>query len=242
MENMAEGLYALDADGLVTYLNPAAAKMLGWAPEELRRQADARDRPLPTGGRHTGASRANARFLKVRTLGQTIRVTTDAFTRKDGSIFPVSYSSAPLRSGPAVEGVVVVFRDITEEREEQGAVQRDLAALSWLGRIRDALDEDRLVLYSQPIVAADGGQPGEELLLRMISRTGEIILPGSFLPVAEKYGLITEIDRWVATQAIRLAATGRRVEANLSATTIGSLDILPFIETELRTAGADPPT
>ncbi len=74
----------------------------------------------------------------------------------------------------------------------------------------------------------------------MISRTGEVIAPGSFLPVAEKYGLITEIDRWVATQAIRLAATGRRVEANLSAATIGSLDILPLIESELRATGADP--
>jgi EAL domain-containing protein (putative c-di-GMP-specific phosphodiesterase class I) len=180
------------------------------------------------------------RLLKVQTLGQTIRVTVDAFTRKDGSIFPVSYSSAPLRSGTTVEGVVVVFRDITDERDELGRIQRDLAALSWLGRIRDALDEDRMVLHSQPVISARGGPPGEELLLRMISRTGEVIAPGTFLPVAEKYGLIIEIDRWVAIQAIRLAADGRRVEANLSAATIGGLDILPLIESELRATGADP--
>jgi EAL domain-containing protein (putative c-di-GMP-specific phosphodiesterase class I) len=74
----------------------------------------------------------------------------------------------------------------------------------------------------------------------MMSRTGEIILPGAFLPVAEKYGLITEIDRWVAVHAIRLAAGGRRVEANLSASTAGSLDILPLIESELRATGAEP--
>ena len=36
MDNMAEGLYALDADGLVTYMNPAAASMLGWTEDELR--------------------------------------------------------------------------------------------------------------------------------------------------------------------------------------------------------------
>jgi EAL domain-containing protein (putative c-di-GMP-specific phosphodiesterase class I) len=119
-------------------------------------------------------------------------------------------------------------------------VQRDLATLSWLGRIRDALDEDRMVLYSQPIIPAGEGVPSEELLLRMISRTGEVIPPGAFLPVAEKYGLITEIDRWVVVQAIRLAASGRRVEANLSAATIGSLDILPLIEDELIATGADP--
>ena len=122
---------------------------------------------------------------------------------------------------------------------ELGRAQRDLATLSWLGRIRDALDEDRMVLYSQPIIPA-GGTPREELLLRMVSRTGEIISPGAFLPVAEKYGLITEIDRWVTTQAIRLAATGRHVEVNLSAATIGGLDVLPLIESELRATGADP--
>jgi len=239
MDNMAEGLYALDSEGLLTYLNTAASKMLGWTPEELLgepmhemvhfQREDGT--PVPA---------TECPLLTVRTLGQTMRVTTEAFTRKDGSIFPVSYSSAPLRSGQTVEGVVVVFRDITHERDELGRVQRDLATLSWLGRIRDALDEDRMVLYSQPIISASGGTPGEELLLRMVSRTGEIISPGTFLPVAEKYGLITEIDRWVTTQAIRLAAAGRHVEVNLSAATIGALDILPLIESELSATGADP--
>jgi PAS domain S-box-containing protein len=239
MDNMAEGLYALDTEGLVTYMNAAAAKMLGWSAEEIIGQPmhetvhfqQEDGTPVPA---------AECPLIKVRTLGHTIRVTTDAYTRKDGTIFPVSYSSAPLYSGTTVDGVVVVFRDVTADRDELSRVQRDLAALSWLGRIRDALDEDRMVLYSQPIIAANSGGPSEELLLRMISRTGEVITPGAFLAVAERYGLIAEIDRWVVTQAIALAATGRRVEANLSAATIGSLDILPLIESELAATGAKP--
>ncbi len=88
-----------------------------------------------------------------------------------------------------------------------------------------------MVLYSQPIISCPLGRSSAELLLRMISRTGEIMRARGLPPAAaEKYGLITEIDRWVATQAIRLAAMGRRVEANLSAATIGGLDILPLIE------------
>ena len=240
MDNMAEGLYVLDADGLVTYMNPAAASMLGWTEDELRgkpmhatvhfQRADGKKVPTE-----------ECSLLQVRTQGRSIRILDDAFTRKDGSIFPVAYSSAPLRSGPTLQGVVVVFRDITEEKKEQAAAQRELDALTWLGRVRDAIDENRLVLYSQPIVPLADGRPSEELLLRMIGRDNEVILPGSFLPVAEKYGLIGEIDRWVITQATRLAATGRRViEANLSAASIGTSDLLPFIEQQIREAHADP--
>lgn len=240
MDNMAEGLYALDADGLVTYMNPAAASMLGWTEDELRgkpmhstvhfQRADGRKLPPE-----------ECSLLQVRTQGRSVRLLDEAYTRKDGSIFPVALSSAPLQSGPTVQGVVVVFRDITEEKKEHAAAQRELDALMWIGRIRDAIDENRLVLYSQPIVPLANGRPSEELLLRMIGRDNEVILPGSFLPVAEKYGLIGEIDRWVITQATRRAATGRRViEVNLSAASIGTSDLLPFIEHQIREARADP--
>ena len=74
----------------------------------------------------------------------------------------------------------------------------------------------------------------------MIGRDGEVIRPASFLPAAEKYGLIGEIDQSVVTQAARLAATGRRVQANLSALSICRLDLLPLIEHALHDAGANP--
>ena len=86
-----------------------------------------------------------------------------------------------MHSEATIEGVVVVFRDITDEKNEEAALRRELAALSWVGRIRDALDEDRLVLYSQPIVPLGDGHPAEEVLLRMVGRDGEIIPPGDVL-------------------------------------------------------------
>ena len=63
----------------------------------------------------------------------------------------------PHRCPPAVSvtGCVTVFRDVTEEKAADLRVQRELEALSWLGRIRDALTEDRFVLYAQPIVALE---------------------------------------------------------------------------------------
>jgi EAL domain-containing protein (putative c-di-GMP-specific phosphodiesterase class I) len=109
-----------------------------------------------------------------------------------------------------------------------------------VGRIREALDEDRLVRFSQPIIPLKRALPSEELLLRMMDRNGKLIAPAAFMGTAEKYGLIEEIDRWVVKQAVRLAATGRHLGCNLSAESIMTLDLLAFIENEIRLAGADP--
>jgi PAS domain S-box-containing protein len=239
MANMAEGVCAVDAEGCLTYMNAAASRMLGWSERELR------GKPLHAAihFQHTDGSPFpgdECELHKTPTHNRTMRIADDAFTRKDGSIFPVAYSAAPLVGGADVHGVVAVFRDTSEEKAEQDHMKRELDALTWVGRIRDALDEGRLILYSQPIVPLAGGQPSEELLLRMVGREGEIIRPASFLPAAEKYGLIGEIDRWVVTEAARLAASGRRVQANLSAASISSLDLLPLIESAVREAGADP--
>ena len=76
-------------------------------------------------------------------------------------------------------------------------------------RIRQALDEDRFVLHGQPIVElATGTIVQHELLLRMRDDDGQLIPPLAFLPTAERCGLIYEIDQWVITQAIRIAADG----------------------------------
>jgi PAS domain S-box-containing protein len=238
MDNMAEGLYVIDADGRLTFMNAAASKMLGWTEEELR------GKPIHDAFHFQRADgspflKDESELLMARTEGRTIRLSDDAFTRKDGSILPIACSAAPLLAGEIVRGVVVVFRDTTEEKAERNRAQRELAALTWIGRVREALDEGRFVLYSQPIVPLNGGKGSDELLLRMLGRDGEIIPPGTFLPVAEKYGLIGEIDRWVVVQAVRLAASGRRVEANLSAASMANLDLLSLIEQEIREAGAD---
>jgi PAS domain S-box-containing protein len=239
MANMAEGLYTLDSEGRFTFVNAAAERMLGWSEQELNGKPvhDTIHFQHPDG---SPLPQEERELLQARTEGRAVRVADDAFTRRDGSIFPVAYSVTPLVGGTGPNGVVVVFRDTTEEKAEREHVKRQLDALTWVGRTRDALAEGRLVLYSQPIIPIAGGQPSEELLLRMIGREGEIIRPAVFLPAAEKYGLIGEIDHQVVKEAARLAASGRRVQANLSALSISSLDLLPLIEQALRDAGANP--
>jgi PAS domain S-box-containing protein len=239
MENMAEGLYAVDHDGRVSFMNSAASKMLGWNENELRGRLahEAIHFQRADGSRYAAE---DCELEAARVEGKLVRTHEDAYTRKDGSIFPVSCSAAPLLGGTSIRGAVMVFRDTTEETEEHLRRRRELDSLTWVGRVRDALDQDRFVLYSQPIVPLNGGEGGEELLLRMLDQKGQTIPPKSFLPVAEKYGLIAEIDRWVVPQAIGLAASGRRVNANLSADSMSNLDLLSLIERELREKHADP--
>ncbi|MEM9806435.1 MAG: EAL domain-containing protein [Cyanobacteria bacterium P01_D01_bin.56] len=70
----------------------------------------------------------------------------------------------------------------------------------WVARILKALEQDRFCLYQQaivPIHAAEGGVTHYELLVRMISETGEVIRPMAFVPAAERYGLMPKLDRWV---------------------------------------------
>ena len=74
----------------------------------------------------------------------------------------------------------------------------------------------------------------------MVGRDGEIIPPGMFLPAAEKYGLIAEIDRWVVSRSVELAAQGRPIECNLSAASLESPSMLSFIEQQIARSGANP--
>jgi len=240
LDSMDEGLYSEDAAGLLTMMNAAASRMLGFSEAELLgkpihetihfQHADGSPYPVE-----------ECKLSLVRSEGRTFATSADAYTRKDGTILPVAVTATPLRGLGDRHGAVVVFHDTSQEHAETLRTQRELEALTWVGRIREALDEDRLVLYSQPIVPLNGGTPRVELLLRMTARSGEIIPPGSFLPVAEKYGLSREIDLWVIEQAIQLVANRQEaVHVNMSASSIGNLDLLPSIEKLLRKYQPDP--
>lgn len=118
----------------------------------------------------------------------------------------------------------------------------DRGRLEWVGHVRKAIEEERLVLFSQPIVdMATGAKYSEELLVRMLDPvSGRPISAGEFVPTAERFGLIRRLDHWVVGQAIALVASGRKVSANISAASISDADLTDLVGAGLAASGADP--
>ena len=87
--------------------------------------------------------------------------------------------------------------------EDEVAAQRR-GEMQWVHRIQEAIEEDRLILYYQPIIPTNNEETGLhiEILVRLLSKDGEEIPPGAFLPAAERYGIATKIDNWVVKNVL----------------------------------------
>ncbi len=114
-------------------------------------------------------------------------------------------------------------------------------------RIRDALTKDRLSLAQQPIRSlASGGVERYELLLRMNGEGGEQLPAASFIEVAERSGMVQELDRWVVGQALGIISERERagqpvsLHVNLSGASLTDISVLEYIERRLDEGEADP--
>jgi diguanylate cyclase (GGDEF)-like protein len=130
---------------------------------------------------------------------------------------------------------------LCEAKEEGGGRAVDSTSgpnrkLTWADRIREALDQERIVVYAQPIFDLRSHSVArEELLVRMLDENDDVIQPSSFLPTAERLGLIVEIDRMVLAKAIELAGRSRPIAVNVSGASLCE----PALIEDVRTAIAD---
>jgi diguanylate cyclase (GGDEF)-like protein/PAS domain S-box-containing protein len=119
--------------------------------------------------------------------------------------------------------------------------QNKLTRLDLARRIRLALENDFLTLYSQPIIDLESGETVQrELLLRLNDPELGILSPEDFLASATKLGLIGEIDRWVACRGIEEASRGGAVEINLSGAAMTDQLTLQVIQDKLQSTNVDP--
>ncbi len=127
--------------------------------------------------------------------------------------------------------------DPSAEDKEQVAREKQ-----WVANLEKSLAHDGFVLYYQPLVNLQGLEGHfYEVLLRLQGPTGEL-LPGDFLPVAERHGLLPKVDRWVIRHAIRVASerekAGKKTTlfVKLTLPTIEDPTLLPWIAEKLRDA------
>jgi diguanylate cyclase (GGDEF)-like protein len=117
----------------------------------------------------------------------------------------------------------------------------------WHQHLREALENDGFILHAQPIAEVASGKITQyEMLIRAVDIDGTLIYPGEFLPIAERIGLIREIDRWVVRKSIRMLkllqerSPRLRLEVNLSASAFGDERLVDSIRADFSTTGADP--
>ena len=132
-------------------------------------------------------------------------------------------------------------------KPQTGDPQRAASRLMEARRVREALDHDRLELHCQPILNLQDNRVSQyELLVRLRSEQGEMLLPSAFLYVAERFGTILALDSWVVRQAIGLIAEQERagraitLHVNVSGKSIGNGQLVKLIDQTLDEAGADP--
>ncbi|MCY4802466.1 sigma 54-interacting transcriptional regulator [Pseudomonas aeruginosa] len=145
---VGDGIYSIDSEGLATYVNPAAARMLGWEVDQMigknihrihhHSHADGSHYPVE-----------DCPIYKAVHDGLVHEGQQEVFWRRDGSMFPVEFTSTPVISGGTIIGSVVVFRDITERQMTQ---QRLQSAMDELRELKQRLEQQNAYLQEEILI------------------------------------------------------------------------------------------
>jgi PAS domain S-box-containing protein len=142
---VGDGIYSIDSEGLATFVNPAAARMLGWEPSEMigknihrihhHSHADGSHYPVE-----------DCPIYKAVHDGLIHEGRQEVFWRRDGSMFPVEFTSTPVIADGRIVGSVVVFRDITERRSTEAQLH---TALTELQELKQRLEQQNAYLQEE---------------------------------------------------------------------------------------------
>jgi len=115
LESVGDGIYGIDLEGRITFINVAGAHALGYNPEQLIGR-DLHEVVHHSHADGTPYSKSTNPILQALRRGESIRMRDEVFWRHDGSSFPVEYSANPLLEDGQISGMVVAFQDVSERR------------------------------------------------------------------------------------------------------------------------------
>lgn len=204
-------------------------------------------------------------FEDIQNLAEDLRVIVSEFTfRYQEQSFKVSLSIGVTPINGQVQSMERVLADVDSAcyvakqsgrnrvhvtQDDDAEVVKYRSNLAGIQAIRKALTDDRLALFYQPIFQIEERSLKMthcEILLRIRSENGEMYSPARFIPIAEKYNIMTEIDQWVFTNVIDWLAEQQdkqvipRLLVNLSGLSFTDEDFSRFIVERLSRGDIDP--
>ncbi|MDX8411433.1 MAG: sigma 54-interacting transcriptional regulator [Mariprofundaceae bacterium] len=174
LEAAGEGIYGLDRQGNTTFVNPAAADMLGWEADALIGQ------PMHALLHHTKPDgspfpKEECPIYAAFMDGAVHHVDDEVFWRKDGSSFPVEYTSTPMREQGKLSGAVVVFKDVTERRRAEQELRQAYAEVA---RMKDRLEAENVYLQEEFKVEQNfAGIVGRSHAIQQLLHQVELVAP-----------------------------------------------------------------
>lgn len=235
--DLADAVIITDLHFHIRSWNTAAERLYGWMEEEVR-------------GRHVldvlhwvdGTTQIPEMWDRLEHAGRWHGESTQR--ARDGSVVEVLSSTTLIRDRAGEPmGIVSVNRAAADARRTQSREQDE----AWAGRLRQALDDDELVVHYQPVVdLSDGRLITLEALVRWEHPERGTLLPEEFLDVAERNGLMLDLGEHVLDKACRQAAEWRRAGAdvhlsvNVSARQLSDPGMVERFTSLMRDSGFDP--
>ena len=115
LESVGEGIFGIDLEGRLTFINKAAAQLLGYAPEQVTGR-DVHELIHHSHADGTPYSKATSPIFQTMRRRESIHMRDEVFWRQDGTSIPVEYTTSPLIENGQVSGMVVAFQDVSERR------------------------------------------------------------------------------------------------------------------------------
>ncbi len=145
LQAAGDGVYGVNAEGITTFVNPAAERMLGYKAEELV----GKNMHEMVHAKHPDGSHYHVRLCPIYAAfkdGAVHHVDDEVFWRKDGTSFPVEYTSTPILERGLLIGAVIIFRDITDRKQAEDNLRRALEQVKSLQR---RLEEENAYLQEE---------------------------------------------------------------------------------------------